>query len=66
MDSNNRSEKSTQNLGELYYRVLRLDNGPESIDVENKEEIDADERGPFILHSEVEKLTKEVMDKKAR
>jgi hypothetical protein len=66
VESNNISEKITQNLGELYYRVLRLDNGPESIYVENKEEIDADERGPFILHSEVEKLIKEVMDKQAR
>jgi len=46
---------------ELYDRPNR----PEILDVEPEEEVDTDEKGPYILQSEVEKAIKEMMNKKA-
>jgi len=40
-------------------------NRPETLDVELEEEVDTDERGPYILQSEVEKAIKEMRNKKA-
>jgi hypothetical protein len=40
-------------------------NRPETLKVEPEEEVDADEKGPYILQSEVEKAIKEMRNKKA-
>jgi len=40
-------------------------NRRETLDVEPEEEVDADEKGPYILQSEVEKAIKEMRNKKA-
>jgi hypothetical protein len=40
-------------------------NRPERLEVEPEEEIDEDEKGPYILLSKVEKAIKEMRDKKA-
>ena len=40
-------------------------NRPETLEVEPEEEVDADEKGPYILQSEVEKAIKEMRNKKA-
>jgi len=40
-------------------------NRPETLEVEPQEEVDADEKGPYILQSEVEKPVKEMRNKKA-
>jgi hypothetical protein len=42
-----------------------LPNRPETPEVELEEEVDADEKGPYILQSEVEKAIKEMRNKKA-
>jgi len=39
-------------------------NRPETLEVEPEEEVDADEKGPYILQSEVEKAIKEMRNKK--
>jgi hypothetical protein len=46
---------------ELYNRANRLEN----LNVEPEEEVDEDHKGPHILRSEVENVTKEMRDKKA-
>jgi len=46
---------------ELYDRP----NGPKTLEVEPEEEVDTDEKGPYILRSEVEKAIKEMRSKKA-
>jgi hypothetical protein len=46
---------------ELYGRANR----PENLNVESEEEVDEDNKGSHILHSEVEKVIKEMRDKKA-
>jgi hypothetical protein len=46
---------------ELYDRANR----PENLNVELEEEVDEDQKGPHILCSEVEKVIKEMRDKKA-
>jgi len=38
-------------------------NRPETLEVEPEEEVDADEKGPHILQSEVEKAIKEMRNK---
>ena len=38
---------------------------PENLEVEVNQEVDADENGPYILYSELEKAIKEMKDKKA-
>ena len=40
-------------------------NRPVTIEVEPEEEVDADEKGPYILQSEVEKAIMEMRNKKA-
>jgi len=40
-------------------------NRPITLEVEPEEEVDADEKGPYILQSEVEKAIKEMRNKKA-
>jgi len=45
--------------------ITELYNQPGNLDAEPKEEIDADEKGPYILESEVEKSIKEMRDKTA-
>jgi hypothetical protein len=44
-----------------FYDRLNL---PENLEVEPEEEVDADEKGSFVLQSEVEKAIKEIRDKK--
>jgi len=46
---------------ELYDRPNR----PETLDVEPEEEVDTDEKGPYILQSEFEKAIKEMRNKEA-
>jgi len=48
-------------ITELYDRPNR----PETLEVEPEEEVDTDEKGPYILQSEVEKAIKETRNKKA-
>jgi hypothetical protein len=48
-------------ITELYGRPNR----PETLDVEPEEEEDTDEKGPYILQSEVEKGVKKMRNKKA-
>jgi hypothetical protein len=48
-------------ITELYDRANR----PEHLDVEPENEVDEDQKGPYILQSEVEKAIKEMRDKKA-
>ena len=40
-------------------------NRPETLEVEPEEEVVADEKGPYILQSEVEKAIKKMRNKKA-
>ena len=47
-------------ITELYNRP----NQPESLEVEPEEEVDTDEKGPYILQSEVKKAIKEMRNKK--
>jgi hypothetical protein len=46
---------------EIYDRPNR----PENLEVEPEEEVDADEKGPYILQNEVEKASKEMRDRKS-
>jgi hypothetical protein len=48
-------------ITELYDRANR----PKHLEVESEDEVDEDEKGPYILQSEVEKAIKETRDKKA-
>jgi hypothetical protein len=48
-------------IAELYDRS----NQQENVEVEREEEVYAEEKGPYLLHSEVEKAIKELKDKKA-
>jgi hypothetical protein len=48
-------------ITELYYRANR----PEHLEVEPETEVDEDDKGAYILQSEVEKAIKEMRDKKA-
>ena len=49
-------------MGELYDRSNR----PESLESELEEEVDIDEKGPYIFQSEVEKAIKEMRNRKGR
>jgi hypothetical protein len=49
-------------ITELYDRPNR----PETLEVEPDEDVDTDDKGPYILQSEVEKTIKEIRNKKAR
>jgi len=48
-------------ITELYDRPNR----PETLDIEPEKEVDTDEKGPYILESEVKKAIKEMRNKKA-
>ena len=48
-------------ITELYDRPNR----PEIVEIELEEKVDTDEKGPYILQSEVEKVTKKMRNKKA-
>jgi len=48
-------------ITELYHRPNR----PETLELKPEGEIDTDEKGPYILQSEVEKAIKEMRNKKA-
>jgi hypothetical protein len=48
-------------ITELYDRANRL----EQLEIEPEAEVDKEEKGPYILQSEVEKAIKEMRDKKA-
>ncbi|PNF19696.1 hypothetical protein B7P43_G15386 [Cryptotermes secundus] len=56
-----RKWKNVNNEEELYDRPDR----PETLEVEPEEEVDTDEKGPYILQSEVEKAIKEMRKGKA-
>ena len=51
-------------MGELC-RTIDRTNRPETLEVEPEEEVDTNDKGPYILHSEVEKAIKEMRNKKA-
>jgi len=53
--------KIWENYAELYDRPNR----PETLEIEPEEEVETDNKGPYILHSEVEKAIKETRNKKA-
>jgi protein-tyrosine phosphatase len=48
-------------ITELHHRLNR----PVTLEVEPEEDVAADEKGPYILQSEVEKAIKEIRNKKA-
>jgi len=48
-------------ITELYDRP----NQPKTLEIEPEKEIDTDEKGPYILQSEVRKAIKEMRNKKA-
>ena len=52
-------------MGELCSRTIDRSNRLETLDVEPEEEVDTDEKGPYILQGEVEKAIKEMRNKKA-
>ena len=51
----------------IYYYTELYDrpNRPETLEVEPEEEVDTDEKGPYVLQSKVEKAIKEMKKKKA-
>ena len=53
-------------IWENYIRELYdQPNRPETLEVKPEEQVDSDEKGPYILQSEVEKVIKEMRNKKA-
>jgi len=53
-------------IWENYVRELHdRPNRSETLEVEPEEEVDADEKGPYVLQNEVEKAIKEMRNKKA-
>ena len=64
---NNRSETSIK-IWENYEYITEIcnrTNRPENLEVEPEEEVDADEKGRYILKSEVEKAIKGMRDNNA-
>ena len=49
----------------LLLLFLAIPNRPEILEVEPEEEVDTDEKGPYILQSEVGKAVKEMRNRKA-
>ena len=49
----------------LVWALYDRPNRPETLEIEPEEEVDADEKGPYILQIEVEKAIKEKRNKKA-
>ena len=45
--------------------ITELYDRPETLEVETEEKVDTDEKGPYILQSEVEKAIKEMRNEKA-
>jgi hypothetical protein len=59
-------KKQVLKMWEIYVEELYdRDNRPENLNVEPEEEVDEDHKGLHILRSEVEKVIKEMRDKKA-
>ena len=54
-----------KNWGNYITELHDRPNRPETLEVQPGEEVDADEKGPYILQSEVEKAIKEMRNKKA-
>jgi hypothetical protein len=52
-------------LGDCITELHIRTNRPVTLEVEPEEEVDAEEKGPYILQSEVEKAIKEMRNKKA-
>jgi hypothetical protein len=52
-------------LGNFITELYDRPNRPETLDIEPEEEVVTDEKGPYILQSEVEKTIKEMRYKKA-
>ena len=48
-----------------FFFFRKSPNRPETLDVEPEEEVDTDEKGPYILQSVVEKAIKEMRNKEA-
>ena len=61
----NRVAEQSQVLKVWENYVTELYDRPETLDVEPEEEVDTDEKGPYILQSEVVKAIKEMRNKKA-
>ena len=59
MTQSNTSSIWENYVTELYDRPIR----PETLEVEPEEETDTDEKGPYILQSEVEKAVKEMRNR---
>ena len=51
-------------MGNYITELYDQSNRPESLESELEEEVDTDEKGPYILQSEVEKAIKEMGNKK--
>lgn len=51
-------------MGELCYRLYDRPNQPEYLEVKCEEEVNADEKGPYILRREMHKAIKEMRHKK--
>ena len=56
-------QKQVLKIWENY--VTELYDRPETLEVEPEEEVDTDEKGPYILQNEVEKSIKEMRNRKA-
>jgi len=61
----NRIVDQRQVLKILENYVTELYDRPETLEVEPEEEVDTDEKGPYILQNEVEKSIKEMRNRKA-
>jgi hypothetical protein len=63
----NRIEEQSQVLKfwENYEYITELHDRPETLEVESEKEVDADEKGPYILQSKVEKAIKKMRNNKA-
>jgi len=46
-------ESQSEKLGELYYKTIDRPFRPEILEVDPGEEVNTDEKGPYILQSEV-------------
>ena len=60
-----RAEASVENSENCVTELYDRPNRPETLEVEPEEEVDTDEKDPYILQREVEKAIKEMRNKKA-
>jgi hypothetical protein len=59
-------QKQVLKICDIYITELHDQaNRPENLKVRVEEEVDADEKGPYVLQSEVKKTVKELWDQKA-